>query len=114
MSVLQILKVIACVGTIATGAVSLIWPKGVRGFTGLEVQGPRGITEIRAILGGFFIALGVTPLVLKAPETYHMLGITYLVVAGVRTVSMFADGSVESSNLISIAAEVIFGVILVL
>ena len=44
---------------------------------------------------------------------YLMLGFTYLVVAGVRTVSMFVDGSVVQSNIISIVSEVILGVILV-
>ena len=42
------------------------------------------------------------------------LGITYLVVAGVRLISMFIDKSVERSNVISVITEVIMGVILVL
>ena len=109
----QILQIIAAIGTIATGLVSLILPKSIKGFTGLEAPGPRGITEIRAILGGFFVALGVVPLVVGG-ETYLMLGITYLVVAGVRAVSMVIDKSVEQSNIISLIVEIIFGVILVL
>jgi hypothetical protein len=111
--VVQILQIIAAVGTIATGLVSLIVPKSVKGFTGLEAPGPRGITEIRAILGGFFVALGVVPLIVGG-ETYLMLGITYLVVAGVRAVSMVVDKSVEQSNIISLIVEIIFGIILVL
>ena len=59
MTVLKILKIIAAVGTIATGVVSIVNPTGISGFTGLEVAGnPRGITEVRAVLGGFFLALG--------------------------------------------------------
>jgi len=110
----HILQIIAACGTILTGSISLIRPRSVRGFTGLNADGPRGITEIRAILGGFFIALGAVPLVLGEPATYQMLGITYLVVAAVRAVSMILDKSVEQSNLISLAVEAIFGVILVL
>jgi hypothetical protein len=112
--ILQILKIIAAVGTIVTGLVSLIWPRSVQGFTGLSAPGPRGITEIRAVLGGFFIALGAAPLILNAPAAYRMLGIAYLAVAAVRTVSMFVDKSVVQSNIISLAVEIIFGVILVL
>jgi len=112
--VLQILKIIAAVGTIVTGLVSLIRPRSVQGFTGLSAPGPRGITEIRAVLGGFFIALGAAPLILKAPAAYRMLGIAYLAVAVVRAVSMFVDRSVVQSNIISLAVEIIFGVILVL
>jgi hypothetical protein len=114
MTILEILKIVAAIGTIVTGAVSLVWPRKIKGFTGLEAPGPRGVTEIRAILGGFFVALGISPLLLGAPETYQMLGITYLVVAGVRGVSMVIDKSIESSNIISLVVEIVFGVILVL
>lgn len=111
---LQILKIIAGIATILTGVVSLFWPLGVRGFTGLEVSGGRGITEIRSVLGAFFIGLGGAVLYFNATETYQMLGITYLAVAVVRAVSMFVDKSVISSNIISLIVEVIFGIILVL
>jgi len=111
---LQVLQIIAAVGTIATGLVSLIGPRSVTGFTGLSPNGGRGITEIRAVLGGFFVALGVVPLVFNQQGMYLMLGITYLVVGAVRTASMFLDKSVERSNIISVIVEIIFGVILVL
>jgi hypothetical protein len=114
MTILEILKIIAGVATILTGAVSLLWPLRIRGFTGLEVSGGRGITEIRTILGGFFIGLGATVLFLNDPVAYQTLGITYLVVAVVRTLSMFVDKSVVQSNIISVIAELIFGIILVI
>jgi len=112
--IVRILQIIAAIGTIATGLVSLIRPRSVTGFTGLNASGPRGITEIRAVLGGFFVALGAIPLILNVPETYQMLGITYLVVAAVRMASMIIDRSVVQSNIISLVVEIIFGIILVL
>ena len=114
MTILEILKIATAVATILTGVVSLFWPLKVRGFTGLEVNGGRGITEIRAVLGGFFIGLGGALLLLNDPAAYLTLGIAYLVVATVRTISMFIDKSVVQSNVISVISEVIFGVILVL
>jgi hypothetical protein len=114
MNLLEILKIIVAIATILTGMVSLFLPLRVRGFTGLEVNGGRGITEIRAILGGVFIGVGAAVLVLNDPVAYMTLGITYLVVAAVRLISMFIDKSVERSNVISVITEVIMGVILVL
>ena len=114
MTILEILKILAGIATILTGMVSLFWPLRVRGFTGLEVSGARGITEIRTILGGFFIGLGAAVLYLNDPIAYLTLGITYLVVALVRTISMFVDKSVVQSNIISVIAEVILGIILIL
>jgi hypothetical protein len=114
MTILEILQILVGVATILTGVVSLFWPLRVRGFTGLEVAGGRGITEIRAVLGAFFVGLGAAVLFLNDPAAYQTLGIAYLVVAVVRTVSMFVDKSVVGSNVVSVITEVIFGVILVL
>jgi hypothetical protein len=114
MDVLTILKIIVSALTVVVGAVSLIWPRRVTGFTGLRYDGPRGITEIRSILGAFFIGLGAGAIYLNDTEAYLLLGVTYLVVALVRLISMFVDKSVERSNVISFVSELIFGVILVL
>lgn len=114
MTILEILKILAGIATILTGMVSLFWPLRVRGFTGLDVDGGRGVTEIRAILGGFFIGLGAAVLILNDPAAYQTLGIAYLVVAVIRTISMFVDKSLVRSNIISVVAEVILGLILVL
>ena len=114
MKILGIVQIVIAVATIATGAFSLFRPESIRGFTGLVAEGPRGITEIRAIMGGVFIALGVAPLILAAPEAYRTLGITYLVIAIIRAVSMVVDRSVVSSNIISLVVEIVFGVILML
>jgi len=112
--IISVLKIIVAIGTIGTGLLSLVKPQAVYAFTGLRAEGGRGITEIRAILGAFFIGLGVMALFYRSPQPYGMLGVTYLLVGLVRLVSMFVDRSVERSNIISLVVEVIFGIILVL
>ena len=114
MTVLQILQMLAAVLTILTGLISLVVPRSVQGFTGLKAPGPRGLAEIRAILGGAFIGLGLSPLVLGSPAAYQMLGITYLVIAAARIVGIVVDRSFERSNLLSLAVEIVFGIILML
>lgn len=116
MMILNTLKIVAALATLLVGAVSALRPLSVRDFTGLDVAGnPRGITEVRSILGAFFIGLGAAPLIWQsqAEPMYLMLGFTYLVVAGIRTLSMFVDRSVVQSNIISVISEVVLGVILV-
>ncbi len=113
--ILRVLKIIGCIGTIGTGLLAAIRPSAVPGFTGLEAPGPRGVTEIRSIFGGLFIGVGAFPLIAGAPETYRMLGVMYLTIAVVRFISMVVDESLkEPSNLISLAVEIVFGVILIL
>lgn len=114
MTILEALKIIGAIGTIATGLISLIRPRSVLGFTGLMVPGARGVTEIRAVLGGAFVGLGAAPLILSASAAYHMLGITYLAIAVARTAGMIVDKSLEQSNFISLVVEIVFGIILVL
>jgi hypothetical protein len=113
MDFLLVLKVFAAVATAATGLLALVKPTAVYGFTGLTANGARGISEIRAIFGGLFIALGLAPLFL-GPAAYQMLGIGYLAIAVARTFSIFFDKSTDRSNLISLGIEIVLGIILVL
>jgi hypothetical protein len=110
----MILKIVAAIGTILTGLLALIKPTSIYGFTGLVAEGGRGITEIRAIFGALFIALGGVVLFYRSPEVFNMLGIMYLLIGLVRAVSMFLDRSVEQSNIISLIVEIVFGIILII
>jgi hypothetical protein len=110
MSILLILKIVAALATAATGLLSFVKPDAVYGFTGLTATGPRGVSEVRAVFGGLFIALGLAPTVLGQ---YQILGIGYLAIALTRTISIFLDKSYARSNLISLGIEIVFGAILV-
>lgn len=114
MTFLEIVQIILAIGTVLTGLVSLLWPRSVQGFTGLSAPGPRGISEIRSVLGGGFIGLGLAPLILGTPAAYQMLGITYLAIGVARIASIILDRSYERSNWISLAVEIVAGVVLLL
>jgi hypothetical protein len=111
---LKIIQLVAVIATILTGLLSLVAPTKIEGFTGIHPVGGRGITEIRAIFGALFIGLGIAALLLDKAVAYPMLGIMYLAIAVVRAVSMLLDRSIENSNVISLAIEIVIGVILVL
>lgn len=113
MIFLEILKIIVAIATILTGLFALVKPAAIRGFTGLLAEGPRGISEVRAIFGGLFIALGIAPFFL-GDAAYMVLGLGYLGIALVRLVSIFLDKSRDSSNWISLVVEIVFGIILFL
>jgi hypothetical protein len=111
MNILMALKVIAVLATAATGLLALIKPDATYGFIGLNANGVRGVSEIRSIFGGMFIALGIVPLFL-GPVAYQMLGITYLAIAAARAFSIVFDKSYAQSNLISLVIEILLGAIL--
>jgi hypothetical protein len=111
LNALLILKIILSLATAATGLLAFFKPDAVYGFTGLTAAGARGVSEIRAIFGGLFIALGVTPIVFNQ---YRILGIAYLAIAAARVISIVIDKSYDQSNFISLAIEIVFGLILVI
>jgi hypothetical protein len=121
MGILEILKILAAAATILTGLYSLVRPRAVQGFTGLALPGPRGVTEVRAVLGGAFIGIGAAPLLFHALNgaaaahvVYQALGIMYLAIAATRVLGMILDKSWVQSNYVSLATEVVMGVVLVL
>ena len=109
--ILTILKIIAALLTAATGLLAFFKPSATYGFIGLNASGVRGVSEIRAVFGGLFIALGVAPLIL-GPVAFQMLGIGYLAIAVARAISIILDKSYAQSNLISLGIEIVFGAIL--
>lgn len=114
MNILMVLKWLAVIATLATGAVSLFWPRAVLGFTGLQVSGPRGITEIRVVLGGVFIALALAVFIFDRVTSMRVMGLTYLVLGIIRLVAIFVDKSAEQSNWVSLAVEFLFAAVLLL
>jgi len=109
----MVLKIIAVLATAATGLLAVDKPAAVYGFTGLNANGVRGVSEIRAIFGGLFIGLGLAPLFLGA-TAYQMLGIGYLAIAVARAFSIVFDRSYAQSNIISLVIEIVLGAILVI
>lgn len=112
--ILDVLQVVALLSTAAFGVIGLVKPESITGFTGLNPNGARGLSELRGIFGGLFIGLGLAPLLLGTAEAYQVIGIGYLVLAAARSFSVIYDGCYDRSNLISVVTEIAFGIVLVL
>ncbi len=113
-TITNLIQILIAVLTIILGAFVIVRPTAIYNFTGLSANGVRGITEIRAIFGGLFVALGAAPLILNTPAAYKMLGIVYIGIAVTRIGNMVSEPCFERSNLISLLSEAIFGVALLL
>jgi hypothetical protein len=113
MNIWLVFKIIAALATAATGLFAFVKPTATYGFIGLNPNGVRGVSEIRAVFGGLFIALGIAPLFLGA-AAYQMLGMGYLAIAAARAFSMVFDKSYARSNIISLVIEIVLGAVLVI
>ena len=111
---MQIIHTIIQILTIATGILATLRPQIMADFTGLQMKLPRGIVEMQSGIGALFIALGAAPWILSHPIAYQMLGIAYLGIAAARFPSMMVHNSFEKTNWISLAIEIVFGVLLLI
>ena len=115
MSILMIIKIFCAVFTVAFGLYSVLAPRAIKGFTGLDADNPRGVTEVRAVMGGTFVGLGLAPLLFGLSiGAFQALAVAYFAIAIIRAGSMVIDRSVMSSNIISLASEIVLGVLLIL
>ena len=114
MNIPPIIKIIAASLTTLTGIYFLVKAKNINSFSGLEANTPVALTEIRAVMGGTFIGLGIAALVFPVPSVYKTLAVTYAVIAGIRMISMVVEKSIEKSNLISLASEIVLGILMYL
>jgi hypothetical protein len=72
---------------------------------------PRGITEMRAGVGGTFAALGAWALLRGTSDAYTAVGVTWLGAAAVRAVSIQVDEPEKDSTFWAfLAAETVLGI----
>jgi hypothetical protein len=98
---LPILKITASVFTIAFGLNSVLMHYIVNRYTGLDVAGPRCVSEIHAATGGAFFGLELAPPAPGSSSGVSNPGRAYLVIAAVRILSLLIDRSAMSSYITS-------------
>jgi hypothetical protein len=98
---LPILKITASVFTIAFGPNSVLKLYIVNGYTGLDVAGPRCVSEIHAVTGGAFFGLELAPPAPGSSSGVSNPGRAYFVIAAVRILSLLIDRSAMSSYITS-------------
>jgi hypothetical protein len=104
MTLVMGLKYLGVTVIIMFGVWGLIQPKKVKGFTGLEPATPKGEIEIRSVLGGTLIGLGIAALVFPMPQVFKTLSIAFITITVVRGIMMVVDKSIDRPNLISLFA----------
>jgi hypothetical protein len=113
--VLTIVKFIISTLTAITGLYIIIRPQSYARLAGFSAAGERGRVEIRAIMGGVFLGLGLAPVILfNHPIALTFVGVVYLFVALTRLISLFLDRSFESFGIVFLLVEAGFGLIMVI
>jgi hypothetical protein len=106
-----ILKLFAVLITLKTGIYPIFKPGRIERSTGLAAASPRGVTEIRASLGGTLTGLGIAALLYPDPLVYKVLGIGFTAIAMTRGISIIIDRSFERSNFYSLSTEIVLAIL---
>lgn len=109
-----IIKTIFALLSAAFGLYSIAQPKAVARASGFDLLGNVGVAELRTAFGGFFLGLGIAPLILGDDAAYQMLGIAYLVTFAVRLLSVYLDGQeiIRRDFLVFGLVELVSGLVL--
>ena len=89
---IDIVNIVAALLTIAFGAFGFLAPKFTAAALDLKTGATNmGLSEMRASVGGLFVASALACLVIGAPLAYAMLGFAYAGAATGRAVSLVLD-----------------------
>lgn len=95
----------------AFGVSAALRPRTLAGI-GVEATSPLGTSEIRAVFGGMFIALGLACIVLREPIVFAVVGAAWLGDVAVRLVSAVADRVPRAQALAVIGTGTAIGIAL--
>jgi len=95
--------------TAVLGLVGLFSPLTAAQLVGIEPDGDRGISEIRATYGGIFLAIGIFATIAQTNDIFRAVGVGWLGAAGARSFSYVHDNSRSTANLGAIVFEAAVG-----
>lgn len=95
--------------TAGLGVCGLFWPANVAAVVGIEPDGERGVSEIRATYGGLFLAIGLYATIVQDASVFRALGVGWIGIASARSFSYVHDRSRSGLNLGAIFLEAAIG-----
>ncbi|MBN2848502.1 MAG: hypothetical protein JXP72_08670 [Coriobacteriia bacterium] len=81
---------IAAAAMVAFGIGAALRPQSLE-WVGVRAESALGTSEIRAVFGGMFIALGVACLVMREPAVFAVVGAAWLADVTVRLMAIAVD-----------------------
>lgn len=81
-------------------------------LVGVSADTPLGTSEIRAVFGGTFVALGLACIILREPVVFGVVGVAWLADFAVRLIAVFVDRVPAKDALTVLAIALVMGVAL--
>ena len=111
----SIVRSLAALSLAGYGVFAILRPQQAARLIHVTPDDNRALAEIRVNLGGFFVGLGLMPILLNVPGPYLMAGGAYLFAAVTRFVSAFVDRPPIDAQYIGFSVlELVLGAILII
>jgi len=102
MTIQMVVKMLGIATLIILGLMVLVQTNRFLSFAELEPVKPQGRSEIRTVVGGTLIGMGLAAILFPTPQVYKTLAITFIAITGVRAIFTLFDRSFSRSNLVEI------------
>lgn len=108
------LSFVALIFTALFGLLAMLKPNFIFKIASLKPKGQAGISEIRAVYGGWVFGLACYALWCQSIDVYYCIGFGWLGAAILRVISIFIDKSYSPKNLRIVGCELFFSVLLLI
>ena len=105
---------LAALCTAVFGLLAIIKPLLISKIANLTPQGKAGISELRAVYGGWILGLAGYAVWSQSINAYYCLGIGWLGAGIIRIVSFIIDKSYSPKNLRMVIYEILFASLLLI
>lgn len=90
-TVVSIAPLVGALLSLSIGAVGLLRPQIIATGAGVIAEGPHGISELRALLGGVLFSLGLVCLITREPAAFLAAAAAWLGAAVAKLISLVLD-----------------------
>ena len=90
-TVFAIAPLVGAALSLALGIVGLLRPQIIATGAGVLVEGPHGLSELRALLGGILFSLGMVCLITREPAAFLAAAAAWLGAAVAKLISLALD-----------------------
>jgi hypothetical protein len=111
-TLLRITSTLGVLGLLAIGVFGLLRPAAFAAQVGVRADTPAGAGELRAVFGGFMLAMVAALVLIGSPAVYLTVGLLWVGAGIAKAISFVLDPPAINDAVQGIAADLVFAVLL--
>jgi len=111
-TVFRVTSTLGVLGLLAIGVFGLVRPAAFAAQVGVRADTPAGIGELRAVFGGFMLAMVAALVLIGSPVVYLTVGLLWLGAGVAKGISFFLDHPAFKEGVQGIVTDLILAALL--